>query len=407
MTESVITNRNKVAQATTWQSYDNSIHTSSKTIEENNRRRNLRRKAVAEQRAWDRAWKEDNRDSSGHLRRPRVSTCGCALHNRGSIDVVSGEEKPHAKGLMYCENAKECPVCSEIIGRARESEINQAIKIHMDNNGGVLLVTFTVRHHKGQTLKSLQELLTNSFTKMTGSRRYRRLAEEYGFVGRIRCYEVTHGCNGWHPHFHAVVMTERPLTGEETDSLCDLWKVLWMHCVEKSGGYANYDNGIDIQVANDVEAVGSYLAKELTNAADAKDGRGSVHPFQLLDEDSPESVRLWNEYVTATKGKHSICWSRGLRDRLGMTGTKTDSQIIEEEEKKPSVLIGNISVEIWNEIRTDGVIQEQAMEAISAHDYEYAAAILGCSYMVRPIDGVPIPMFFLSNERRRVKYADS
>lgn len=391
-----------------WQSYEITSHTSSRPQSESSYRRNIRRRNNATKAAWGRAYAKDERDSSGHLKRPRISNCGRTGFGRGSVEIVTGEVHAHAKGQAYCENAKECPVCSEIIRRSRESEINQGVKAHLKAGGSILLATFTIQHHQGERLRDLQSLLYESFSSMTGKRRFRDLMREFGVLGRVRCYEVMYGKNGWHPHFHAVVFLESHLSEEQASFFISEWKHIWIDTVEGHGGYATYENGLDVQIARDAEAVGSYIAKELTNASDAKDGRGSLSPFQLLDDMTPENERLWNEYVAATKGKHLIGWSKGMRDLLGLQHEKSDSEIIKEADEQGGESLGYVGMDVWNEIQNNGTLQEQALGAIAARDYDHAAMILGCSYYMITVpvcEGSEIynhiPMFYLDNEQRR------
>ena len=69
-----------------------------------------------------------------------------------------------------------------------------------------------------------------------------------------------------------------------------------------------------------------------------KTGDGDVHinPFQLLDDDCPlaldEASRSakWIEFVSATKGRRAILWTRGLKAMFGIDDL-SDEDIIDDE----------------------------------------------------------------------------
>jgi hypothetical protein len=71
------------------------------------------------------------------------------------------------------------------------------------------MLTLTFPHYLHNDLKFLMKRLRKAMTRFTGGKRYKEFVENYGLVGTVRALEVTHGQNGWHPHFHILIFLKR------------------------------------------------------------------------------------------------------------------------------------------------------------------------------------------------------
>lgn len=341
------------------------------------------------------AWREAYRNAGGgEVKPPRIAECGKAAYKRGSVDVVMTPDPKTGSYVgggtairqrMSCGNVWTCPTCSPKIRAAREREITEGLGNHMRAGGGVLLATLTISHNKGDALADLLAILQGAFSDMANRRAFRDLMADYGVVGRIRALEVTYGQqHGWHPHFHALVLTEKPLDAREVEALRSELLELWDVYTAGRGGHIN-SHGLDLQVARNAEAAGRYIAKELTDAADAKTGSGSVTPFELLDNDSPRNERLWAEYTGAMRGKRAILWSRGLRDALGLGRAETDAELADEGNapRDGDILVARVAREVWNRNRNNAALVDAVMLEVMAGDYDRAAELLRCQWEMR------------------------
>lgn len=256
--------------------------------------------------------------------------------------------------LMRCGLIWACASCSANIREGRAREIDTAVRRLRDQGGDAVMVTLTVPHHRRQGLKGLLDAVAQHFRKSIigtpayrgkgkGSNRYGGEVQEFGVVGTIRSLEVTYGGNGWHPHLHVLVLTDRPLEEWERTSLAERWSKRWNRAAEKSGlgsihpvhgvkvtgGYAAYI--AKVQEGGSFDELPALPGRELARM-DAKSGRnGSVTPFQLVaihraDADE-EAAELWREYVDATRGRQAITWSRGLKAEL----LPDDDELSDEE----------------------------------------------------------------------------
>jgi hypothetical protein len=184
------------------------------------------------------------------------------------------------------------------------------------------------------------------------------MKRQVGMVGTIRTVEVTYGRNGWHPHVHALVLTEAPLEVADEAPLFLFLLTRWRHHVARQGWEKpSATIGLDyerVALVNGSTALGRYVAKvraqddtcrvihtwtvgrELARS-DVKRVRatGGLGPLQLaqhaVDTGETWAVRAWQEWEQGSKGRRAIMWSPGLRHRLGMTVEATDDELAAEE----------------------------------------------------------------------------
>lgn len=358
-------------------------------------RRNLRRRAEAARRAWVDVYAEDRRDASGLLVPPRAHWCGQSGYGAGSVDVVAdGHGGGKVSHLRYCNHVLTCPVCSEIIRRKRAEEIMDGLGRHLHGGGCVLFMTMTVSHGRGDSLEQLMDVMADAMRRLKGRSAWRRFKRESGYIGYIVSLEATYGQNGWHPHRHFAIVLDRSATPGEVAAWADELKESWVDSVAASGGRATYGRGLDLQLANTPGAVANYIAKEIVNEYDTKEGRDSIVPFQLLDGRTPESVRLWKEWVGAARGKNAIRWTPGLKSRLGV-GEMSDADITAEHDRAAAGerVAASIDSPLYDKMYNNGATIEQVRLAVLAGDYDHAAAILGCGWYWVVVDGESRPMF--------------
>lgn len=254
-----------------------------------------------------------------------------------------------------------------MIRAARAAEIGLALeRAHLEGLG-VALLTLTLRHKDGDALAGNLDVLMQAWRKVTSWRRWKKLSKKLGIVGFIRATEVTVGANGWHPHSHLAMLSERPLTAAEQAEFLSEVSDMWLTAVDSLGGrMPSKERGVDLQPGDGEDAeeeVGKYvtkvqehvgkerrsIARELARG-DLKAGRGgSAMPFELLDDETgSKRVReLWCEYVEGTRGRRAFSWSRGLRARLiADVEDLDDDEILARAER--GELVGMIDGPDWD-----------------------------------------------------------
>lgn len=295
-----------------------------------------------------------------YVKKPRPATCSHAVGETVSINNKAG--KAHYGGVESCASIWSCPVCASHIRAQRAIEIARVVEAHQAQGGAVLFMTLTVRHHKQDKLKTLLDTVSEGWRALTGSRVWRkRVKKDFGIDGYIRSIEITYGENGWHPHVHTLLFLKDDLSLPSMEKLGSEIFNFWSDWAQKQLGKApTRDHGLDLQKVDDKgKVLSKYLSKfelEKTDKwsvdremarSDMKKGRKtSITSFQLLTGDTvlglAEGKRrsLWIEYYEATKGGRCITWSRGLKDRYGITD-KTDEEIIEDVQAGGAVWVAH------------------------------------------------------------------
>lgn len=247
--------------------------------------------------------------------------------NSGNDRVVG------VSGLMACGSVWACPRCSAVVAFERAAELARVFERCRSLGGSAYLLTLTLRHHAGDRLEELWDLLTAGWRSAFGSRSWtgasatnRRAArvgdrDRFGVAGLVRVVEVTvsrpGSGSGWHLHIHCVVMCPDDLDvgivgdcgkrlsswGLDTEvpiawlaRQCFFARVVerWAAGVRRAGGAAVMSDACDIRAVDlgEDEFLSSYLAKstysaalEVTAGQPVKRAVGDrMSPFELLAE---------------------------------------------------------------------------------------------------------------------------
>jgi hypothetical protein len=277
---------------------------------------------------------------------PRGATCGMPLGSSGVAIKQGPDGTSHTAGTESCGSIWACPVCAAKIRNTRADEISTGLSNHISAGGGALLVTMTLPHQAGDKLAKTVELVSAGFRAINSGRAYKTDHDDFGILGHIRAFEVTHGDNGWHPHLHIIVALKSPSTRDAAAALEARWQTRWDKWLTGQGWPVSVV-GIGVRVdrvRRDAEAAGAYLAKlqegekidrsvgNEVARADLKGGRRSSRvPFEILadfgSDGLVDDLELWQEFQLATKGRSAIRWSKGLRALL----LPDDEELTDEE----------------------------------------------------------------------------
>lgn len=315
-------------------------------------------------------------------------TCSCTRHlSSASVGVFKSvkTQRHFYKGLLTCANARTCPVCAAKINEHKANEMRQAANLASSKGVVFSLMTFTAPHTASDSLDDLIKSVNASLSGFFRGAPAKRFKEKYGIVGYVRSFEVRYGVNGWHPHFHLLMVSKKelPITKRndhykplpiEQQSLEWQWVLSrWQSMCVKHGLNMPNEYGLDIQnggyagqyitkFGSDGEILQTQTGKNLTwDVADEvskghfKMGRkGSLSPWDLLsgsiDSDSKKQQgffrQLFLDYARAMKGVTLLKWSRGLRDFFGLKKEKTDEEIIEDDIEN-AISAAQIPSKIW------------------------------------------------------------
>lgn len=241
----------------------------------------------------------------------------------------------------------------------------------------VFLLTLTVPHGLGDDVKIIIKQMTSAWMRLWSGKAAEALKQSLGHFGHIRALEVTHGENGFHPHYHALVFYHPEQLRAGT---WEKFPELWQRYAVKAGLPApSLDRGCRIDTGDKIAA---YVAKsawglesELTKGQVKKGKRGSRSPLDLLRDYQIGDIKagaLWRVYAEAFQGKKSLLWSCGLKKLLQLAEF-TDEEIANKPDEDPARLMALLSDDQWDYIikrREESLILDLAeISAEALHGY--------------------------------------
>lgn len=268
-------------------------------------------------------------------------------------------KKANYSNIMRCANAWGCPVCAAIISEHRKCEVKDAMDWWKAQGGSVLLLTLTVPHYSHTDIKQLKKDLKKAYSKFfKGVRASKDMFAKWQIEHYISCFEITHGENGFHPHYHILLFVPYAVgIGSHIGMEQDMYAV-WKDCCTKSGlDEPSEKHGLHLQAGNDAA---NYVAKwglehEMTKGHVKKGKKESRTPFDILrsyDESGDEKeANLFRLYYFAFKGTRQLNWSKGLK-KLSSNGQeeKTDQEIVDDTDNVAEMLF-KLDIEMWNAVR--------------------------------------------------------
>lgn len=292
----------------------------------------------------------------------RISHCGyVARQSVVMLDRNDGTGRAGFDGLKTCLSVWSCPVCSQRISAGRKLELDQLLAAARAERLAVVMLTLTARHNRRTDLASFLASLKDAKQKMQRRRDWQVLP----IVAMVTATEATFGSNGFHPHFHSIVVLDCPAA--EAADLLERMRSGWLTSLETCGLSGN-QAAFHVQPAS---AVGDYLAKwgaaEELSLQGYKVGRkGSRTPFQLLadaEQGDKQACAAWVQFALAFKGRRQLVWSRGAKARFGIA-EKTDDELSGEAVPEPVTLrawLGN--GDCWRSARRRRVALVRAAES--------------------------------------------
>lgn len=312
-----------------------------------------------------------------------VSKCGQRLKKSEDIPVQrnSTTSKIHFGNTMSCGNVWLCQRCSKRICAGRREELNEVISSARDRGYQVLMMTSTVPHHKEQSFASVMHRLKYIREQTNQGGWFTRFKKSQNLIGSIKSTEITYSIeNGWHPHYHELLILSNPLilesdTKEQTDLKLSNFEnniySRWVSICEKEGFQKpSRKNGIKITYSKTGE---DYITKwglqfELTGK-DFKESKNlSVHGLLSLPPIKSDFIpsskddllfvdlhKKAREFVNGIKGINALTYSRYLKS-IFQVGHYTDQEIIDEIQSEFTEDIDIIPAEAYQQFRRFGAL---------------------------------------------------
>lgn len=288
-----------------------------------------------------------------------VTGCGLAWIQ---VHKTVSTNKAFYMGLMSCGSVWICPICAAKVSERRRQELIQAISASKNLGWKCHLVTLTVPHGIGDDLNQIKQLQQKALTKLSSGRSsVKSQLLRNGIVqhGYIRAYEVTHGLNGFHPHFHILLFTSQC----DSQQIQNLYAPAWQKaCVSVGLPKPSDKHGC---ITHDGSQAAKYASKwgiedELSKANTKINKQKGKSPWGLLravlDENDPDyspkkASDLFMVYARCMKGARQLYWSNGLRLILAMANELTDKQLAEQITDESTIHMADITMPQWRAIR--------------------------------------------------------
>ena len=262
--------------------------------------------------------------------------------------------KAHYSGLVRCGSVWWCPLCASKIAERRRLELIGATDSAKTLGLEVLLMTCTVPHGLGDDINQVLSNMRNAWRKLTTSRAGKDMRKLMGVVGTIRALEVTHGQNGFHPHFHVLLFVK---PGFSVQSFQTAFYPIWRDACVKSGLPAPSEkHGLRV---DDGSWAAKYASKwgledEMTKGhLKTSKGIKGLSPWDMLREvlknGCQASRALFQVYAHAFKGQRQLYWSNGLRALLTLDRECTDEELANNTEED-AIELAELTVEQWRAV---------------------------------------------------------
>lgn len=351
---------------------------------------------------------------------------------RKSADGVVG-----FSGLTTCGRVWLCPVCNAKVMAKRAIEIGAMLTWAAVEGYHVIWGSLTVRHQAGESLADLiamqqsawrHVMQSRTWSKNSSSRRVDhvhgpRCAErreidgtlvdacerkyEYdlvigmdgdvidGRIGYVRAAEITDGMNGWHPHFHPIILWKGTI--EAGNKFADDVVTEWLTGVTNAGGEALREGGQKLEVITGLDIfdhLNGYVTKAVFSdpsklALETVWSQGKMNTRRVNKTDSHWSLLAgiehgskqdrarWVELEEATHGHRMIAWSRGLRSFAGLVEEeKTDESVAAEEVGSREDTVAVITPRGWESVQDNPAALAAILDAIAAGTLVELAAVL-------------------------------
>ena len=289
----------------------------------------------------------------------RTSKCMRWRRPDHQIELCRGSEtgKAYYHGLQVCASVWACPVCAAKITERRRAELVAASAIAKAKGMQVMLATLTVPHGLGDDVSSILDRMQKAYAKLSSTRAGAGFKKSIGLVGTIRALEVTHGENGFHPHFHILYFIKpgASVTPLEVEfSLCGLWQDACLKVglpLPDSKHGCRVDDGSWAARYCSKWGLESEMTKSHTKSSKGKSGRSMWDLLRavLADPDDKKSGALFQVYAKAFHGRRQLYWSNGLRKLLAVVG-KTDEEVANEEVEDTAVVLAEFTDDEWRAV---------------------------------------------------------
>lgn len=302
--------------------------------------------------------------------------CRSLINKKTTVDVLRSQRNTFGFGnLMRCGSIWKCPVCGRKVTQKKRTELHTGLHNLKQKGCGLTLMTVTSPHHANDSCKDLTNGMVDALRTFFNRERWKEFSRSFGVVysigndnvasnrnlpqrvvGRIKAFEVTYSkSNGWHPHFHIMLITDKPIPDFDRQRLQIEFLLEWQSCCLAVGLNEPNEHGLSLV---DGEGKENYLCKwgieesSLFSIFREDHNKTSYTPFQLLmlhAEGDRFAGKLFQEYAKVYCGKRQFVYSKGLRAYMGLTAKKSDKTLAKETGTN-STIFATIPEDTWKKV---------------------------------------------------------
>ena len=301
--------------------------------------------------------------------KPMPGASGVAV--RGKPKEGGGFESVQLGNLAIC-GSHLCPCCGPRVAEVRRREVAHILEWAEGQGLHPVFLTLTTSNKKGQPLAPMVQAQKEALRVWKRDRRY--VERRDSIEGVVSAFETTHGGNGWHPHFHLLLLVKAKTMGRALRLVAGL-RAVWVAAAKAQGLHAGRA-GFKAEAGH---RAAEYMAKwdlaDEVAKATAKEGKDNGKtPSQLLRrgyEGDTNAAHLWAEYERAMRGKSVLRFSPGLRAKAGVpdmsdqeaAGEDGEAERPEEAPRDRAPLIDIIEGDLWEEAKANGLDRDDLKRA--------------------------------------------
>jgi replication protein len=339
----------------------------------------------------------------------RLRACGWTSVLPNGDAVARGSVRPDLAivagyaGLSTCGSTWRCAVCGAKIAYLRAEDLGWVLEWAKKNGHTVAMATLTMRHNRKHRLADSWNAATTAWGRITSGRRWAKIKDRFGLLGWARAMEATYGeMFGWHPHIHAILVLEGPVSPGMVRELGEQMFSIWEKGLARKGYTALRDSGgLDIRVSTEAteQRLAEYFVKQLaveaTHGAFKEGRQHGLTPLQILAAFGATGdmayLALWHEWERASYGRQQLTWSMGLREMAGLAAEEvTDDEAAAEEAGGGEDLL-QLPAATWRVIRPKSWELLDVIETEGLVGAERWLRVRGLGYGVIRVPGVAPP----------------
>lgn len=300
----------------------------------------------------------------------RVQECMCKCTS-SFVAVLSSHLQQGARSfyanLTVCGSVWKCPVCAAKIMQRRKNEVSAVFKSQQNMEKKGVMATFTIPHIATDSGQDCINVLLEAHRFFVSGSGFSVPFKKLGYSGTIKSLEVKWSKkNGFHFHLHVLWFFDKKAKIDRDFKNFIVKRWIWAVESEKkiTVNQRKDMRVFSVDLHKDADS-GSYLCKlggddtwgieaELTmDAYKVQNEDGTLEdrhfsPFELLDlagKGDQQAAAVFREYAEATKRKHRIEFSRGMKKLAGLQD-KSDFDLATEQ-REVAIFLGRINKDFW------------------------------------------------------------